>query len=359
MPLCVLLLVGGAAAFSPLAPLQQRTALQPVLQIKPVGFRCGRLLIDMSEKAGERAGELVMSGGAAEPNDGREFTLYPQRWVQLAYLSLLALLSDWVCFSVAASPETWESAYQHDPATLIDIFLFTNVLFCLLEPGIVRRFGLRQVICGAGVTMVCGCLLRSGIPFIGTELQPYNLVVAGTVLVGAAQPFFQCTPPLLSAKWFGADERALATAIAINFNQVGIATAFLVGGAMAGSADGLLQYFSVISAASLVVTLGAFLQFQEKPLTPPTGSAAAKELVRPIRRTQTARKHSLHRTHTHTHDLRTQRPSSRYAPPRACCQRACRHACGFTKTCADVHTCAPAPSRARRLARTRTRQTFS
>ena len=50
-------------------------------------------------------------------------------------LSLLALLSDWVCFSVAAAPETWVTTYNHDPATLIDIFLFTNVLFCFLEPS--------------------------------------------------------------------------------------------------------------------------------------------------------------------------------------------------------------------------------
>ena len=81
--------------------------------------------------------------------------------------------------------------------------------------------------------------------------------VIGTILVGAAQPFFQCTPPLLSANWFGADERALSTAVAINFNQVGIATAFLVGGAMAQSQAGLGQYFDVITLASFVVAIGA------------------------------------------------------------------------------------------------------
>ena len=206
---------------------------------------------------------------------GSGIVLYPQRWVQLAYLSLLALLSDWVCFSVAAAPETWRAAYGHDPATLIDIFLYTNVLFCLLEPTIVRRFGLRQVVVGAAFIMASGCLLRSGVPLSGA-LPPYAEVVAGTVLVGAAQPFFQCTPPVLSATWFGSDERALATATAINFNQVGIATAFLVGGSMAGSAEGLASYFSLITGASVLVALGALVQFQEKPPTPPSGSAAAK-----------------------------------------------------------------------------------
>ena len=155
---------------------------------------------------------------------GMETKLYPQRWVQLGYLAVLALLSDWVCFSVAAAPETWVQTYAHDPATLIDIFLFTNVFFCFAEPAIVRRVGLRNCIVGAAIVMSSGCALRSGIPLTGA-VPSYPFVVAGTILVGAAQPFFQCTPPLLSATWFGAEERATATATAINFNQVGIATA--------------------------------------------------------------------------------------------------------------------------------------
>jgi FLVCR family feline leukemia virus subgroup C receptor-related protein len=66
--------------------------------------------------------------------------------------------------------------------------------------------------------------------------------VLGTVLVGAAQPFFQCTPPLLSTTWFAASEWATSTAVALNFNQIGIATAFLVGGAMAVDPAGLARY---------------------------------------------------------------------------------------------------------------------
>merc|ERR1719379_1790113 len=123
--------------------------------------------------------------------------------------------------------------------------------------------------------MASGCLLRSGVPLSGS-LPPYAEVVAGTVLVGAAQPFFQCTPPVLSATWFGSDERALATATAINFNQVGIATAFLVGGSMATGADGLQSYFHLITVSSFVLAAGALFQFQERPPTPPTSSAAAR-----------------------------------------------------------------------------------
>ena len=85
------------------------------------------------------------------------------------------------------------------------------------------------------------------------------------MLVGIAQPFFQCTPPLLSATWFGSKERALSTAVAINFNQVGIGSAFLLGGYFAGpesGADGLSAYFALIALASVAVTATTALGFQ-------------------------------------------------------------------------------------------------
>ena len=205
-------------------------ALAPATVHRPLPSRVLRPVLARTA----RVSELRASGGAEEEAAPGSMTtqLYPQRWVQLGYLSVLALLSDWVCFSVAAAPETWVQTFGQDPATLIDIFLFTNVFFCFVEPAIVRRVGLRNCIVGAATVMTAGCALRSGLPLSGA-VPSYGFVVAGTVLVGAAQPFFQCTPPLLSATWFGAEERATATATAINFNQVGIATAFLVGGAMA------------------------------------------------------------------------------------------------------------------------------
>eukprot|EP00586_Coscinodiscus_wailesii_P016606 CAMPEP_0172498578 /NCGR_PEP_ID=MMETSP1066-20121228/113945_1 /TAXON_ID=671091 /ORGANISM="Coscinodiscus wailesii, Strain CCMP2513" /LENGTH=385 /DNA_ID=CAMNT_0013271901 /DNA_START=594 /DNA_END=1751 /DNA_ORIENTATION=- len=121
--------------------------------------------------------------------------------------------------------------------------------------------------------MACGCLFRSG---VSMTLVPYESIVAGTVLVGLAQPYFQCTPPLLSAVWFGSDERATSTAVALNFNQIGIATAFLVGGAIATSTQGLVTYFGLISAICAVLTVGTLLQFEERPPTPPSTSEIEK-----------------------------------------------------------------------------------
>ncbi|VEU42075.1 unnamed protein product [Pseudo-nitzschia multistriata] len=212
----------------------------------------------------------------------------PQRWVQLAYLSLLALLSDWVCFSVAAAPSTFESNFGHTAASIIDIFLFTNVATSFLVTDTISKFGLQRAIQGAAVLMTAGCWLRSGFGFLpidsfriggvetGNILVDYPLIVAGTVLVGIAQPFFQCTPPLLSAKWFANNERSTSTAIALNFNQIGIATAFLVGGGMATDTVGLENYLGIIACTTTLVTIGTLLQFQNEPPYPPSSSELEK-----------------------------------------------------------------------------------
>jgi len=277
----------------------------------------------------------MSSTNGEEVTNGNKFPMepqvYSQRWTQLAYLSLLALLSDWICFSVAASPDGFEHAYPGaSAANLIDIFLFTNVASCFLVTDVVAKFGLEKAIKGAAGIMTVGCLLRSGIPDLawlenfglglgagianaadGAEtivqamsqevidvlpdavsdmidpstlteasrvagLEPYSLLVLGTVMVGFAQPYFQCTPPMLSATWFASNERATATATALNFNQIGIAVAFLVGGHMAKNEVGIHDYFGLITLFCAIVTLGTFLQFQNAPPSPPSYSEIEK-----------------------------------------------------------------------------------
>jgi len=206
--------------------------------------------------------------------------VYRQRWVQLAYLSLLALLSDWVCFSVAAAPETFEQSFGHSASSIIDIFLFTNVATSFLVTDVVANFGMQKAIQAAAVLMALGCWFRAGVGFLPGQdgLVDYTLLVVGTVLVGVAQPFFQCTPPLLSATWFANNERSTSTAIALNFNQIGIATAFLVGGSMATTTKGLENYLGLIALATTLITVGTLLQFENAPPIPPSASELEKKI---------------------------------------------------------------------------------
>ena len=347
------ILLNGTSAFLPVANnLVQppKTFTGSSIIHKPdrrrISPSCNRanLPVAMSPTNGE---EVATDDESSSNKYPVEPQVYPQRWTQLLYLSILALLSDWICFSVAASPESFEHAYPGASASqMVDIFLFTNVFSCFLVTDVVAKFGLGTSIKGAAGIMTLGCLFRSGIPDLswleqfgfglgagianaadavsdvisggGAEtlvqtvsqevtqvsqevleilpdavtdlvdpstlteasrtagLEPYALLVLGTVMVGFAQPYFQCTPPMLSATWFASGERATATATALNFNQIGIAVTFLVGGHMAKNEVGIHEYFGLISIICLAISVGTFLQFEEKPPSPPSYSELEK-----------------------------------------------------------------------------------
>ena len=272
------------------SPLSVRTSSSP---LKSPLSSTGTGTTSIRGGGGSQQGAADAFGFDASPShqsllDRVRPQVYPQRWVQLGYLSVLALMSDWICFSLAAAPEAFETYYDgHSSSSLIDLFLFTNVASSFFVTDVVAKFGMKKTMRAAAVLMTLGCWFRSGLGFLQldrstaasnekVQLVSLTSVIVGTIMVGAAQPFFQCTPPLLSAQWFASDERATSTAIALNFNQVGIATAFLVGGSMATTIEGLRDYFAVIAIASTIITIGTFWHFQELPPSPPSTSEIEK-----------------------------------------------------------------------------------
>lgn len=192
----------------------------------------------------------------------------------LSILSMLAMLSDWICFSLAPVPDHTEEAFDGlHPAHLITIFLSTNVFFCFIEPLIVRSFGLRKTVVGGSILMTIGCVLRSG---IGRQHPVTNVfqIIVGTLCVGAAQPFFQCTPSLLAAEWFGPGERTLATTVAINANQIGIAFSYICGAYFIHDVPGLFKYLRLLSCFATFLCVLTILFFQSRPPTPPSASSS-------------------------------------------------------------------------------------
>lgn len=204
-----------------------------------------------------------------------------KRWIMLFYLSALAMLSDWICFSAAPIAVFVQRNLNIHDSHLVTCFLATNVAFCLLEPAAVRRFGLRPAVVGGAVTMALGCILR----FFASEAAcgpwlnvtspttPRMLAVLGTMLVGAAQPFFQCTPSLLAANWFGENETTFAATMALNANQLGIAGSYAVGAIFVHSNEALRRYFFSLALVSVVLAFACFMQFSERPPKPPSYSA--------------------------------------------------------------------------------------
>eukprot|EP00557_Chaetoceros_sp_GSL56_P011164 CAMPEP_0176481464 /NCGR_PEP_ID=MMETSP0200_2-20121128/2838_1 /TAXON_ID=947934 /ORGANISM="Chaetoceros sp., Strain GSL56" /LENGTH=1442 /DNA_ID=CAMNT_0017877679 /DNA_START=223 /DNA_END=4551 /DNA_ORIENTATION=- len=221
----------------------------------------------------------------SQREDGFEFvpsqryTVYRQRWIMLLYMSLLNLLSDWTCYSIAPIAVLSTEAFGNiNPEHLVTVFLAANAFSTALEPILLSRLGLRRTVVFGSFLLMCGNVIKSGgIPgLIGTELSRDDAmwrIYAGFLLVGLSQPLYQCTPTLLSCVWFPEKERTLATGIALNSNQIGVGFAFVFGTILVLSTEDIPGYFGLLSSISTLTFIGCFMQFKDAPPTPPSETA--------------------------------------------------------------------------------------
>lgn len=204
------------------------------------------------------------------------FQVYSHRFVNLALLSALNFLSDWQCFSFAPIHSLAEEQFEGlQPETLVSIFLLSNFMATLIEPKIVQWFGLRGCVTLGSMFLAIGSLVKSGIPFFGVNYTNRTMIRLGTILIGLSQPMYQCTPALLSSTWFPHDERTIATAIALNSNQLGIGASFAMGALIVDRASDVPQYFAFLGVLSFLLFLGVLFEFEEAPPSPPSHAAAA------------------------------------------------------------------------------------
>lgn len=149
-------------------------------------------------------------------------------------MSLLNLLSDWTCYSVAPIAVLTEEAFGHINAEqLVVIFLGANALATACEPILLSRLGLRRTVLFGALLLMIGSIVKSGgmPPIIQANLTKGEgewRVYVGFFLVGLSQPLYQCTPALLSASWFPEEERTMATGVALNANQLGACVLLLL-----------------------------------------------------------------------------------------------------------------------------------
>ena len=207
-----------------------------------------------------------------------KYQVYSARWIMLLYMSMLNLLSDWTCYSVAPiALLTMDAFGEVDPESLVTVFLGANALASAAEPAILGRLGLRRtVIFGAALLMI-GSIIKSGGMFSNPTLEDDEdmtwRLYLGFFLVGLSQPLYQCTPALLSASWFPENERTMATGVALNSNQLGIGCAFVFGTILVETKEDIIPYFGLLSVISAIVFIGAALQFDDAPPTPPSDTA--------------------------------------------------------------------------------------
>ena len=233
-----------------------------------------------SAASAEDKGLATASRGEGDTSGGRQsFKVYWQRWIMLLYMSVLNLLSDWTCYSVAPISLMTENAYGNiDPERLVVVFLGANAVASACEPMLLARLGLRRTVLLGALLLTIGSITKSGglPPFTKSDLEighaEWSLYM-GFFIVGLSQPLYQCTPALLSASWFPEEERTMATGVALNANQLGIGFAFIFGTLLVSEADDIIPYFGLLSQISTLCLIGAFLQFEDAPPTPPSASA--------------------------------------------------------------------------------------
>ena len=227
-----------------------------------------------------------------------EYKVYSSRWIMLFYMSLLNLLSDWTCYSIAPIAILTIKAFGDvDPEKLVTVFLGANAVASAAEPAILGRLGLRRTVLFGGFLLMLGSIVKSG----GFKTLLMSSTAAGSggmtseeileeimeeekkdetwrlylgfFLVGLSQPLYQCTPALLSASWFPENERTMATGVALNSNQLGIGCAFVFGTILVSTEEDIIPYFGLLSLISALAFIGAALQFDDAPPTPPSETA--------------------------------------------------------------------------------------
>lgn len=218
-------------------------------------------------------------GEEEEDEHDKKFKLYWQRWIMLFYMSVLNLLSDWTCYSVAPIAILTQQTFGDiDPERLVVIFLGANAIATACEPIILARLGLRKTVLFGALFLMLGSMIKSGgiPPIIEAQLvkgQDEWRLNLGFFLVGLSQPLYQCTPALLSAAWFPEQERTMATGVALNANQLGIGFAFIFGTLLVASSEDIPNYFGLLSIVSTLAFLGTLIQFDDAPPTPPSDTA--------------------------------------------------------------------------------------
>lgn len=232
------------------------------------------------QKKGNGGGDDDEYGNSnLDDDEDADFKVYWQRWIMLFYMSMLNLLSDWTCYSVAPiAILTQETFGDIDPERLVVIFLGANAIATACEPIILARLGLKKTVLFGSMLLMLGSIIKSGgiPPIIQAELNKgadeWRLNF-GFFLVGLSQPLYQCTPALLSASWFPEHERTMATGVALNANQLGIGCAFVFGTLLVAESDDIPPYFGLLSMISTLAFLGTLFQFEDAPPTPPSSSA--------------------------------------------------------------------------------------
>ncbi|KAH9104922.1 hypothetical protein LEN26_000603 [Aphanomyces euteiches] len=150
------------------------------------------------------------------------------KWTMVSILSLLSCLNQAICYTYAPVSHMAEANWNNQIrcTTLITIYFIAYIPFAFVGSWIMDKKGLRFGVLLGAALQALGASLR-----YVAEIEPSAKLlwlVGGQTLSAIAMPFMVNSPPMLSALWFPPHQRAMATSIAVNCNQLGIALVYII-----------------------------------------------------------------------------------------------------------------------------------
>eukprot|EP00026_Physarum_polycephalum_P008838 Phypoly_transcript_08941.p1 GENE.Phypoly_transcript_08941~~Phypoly_transcript_08941.p1 ORF type:complete len:442 (+),score=41.21 Phypoly_transcript_08941:115-1440(+) len=200
--------------------------------------------------------------------------LYTRRWVMLGLFVLVSTTQCTVWMTYGVVPQTSMQVYKISPKIISLLAAFGSIAFfpTIVHSGwAIEALGLRLSVLISAVLVAAGAVIRS---FAFNE-KYFFLVYIGQFLSAAAGPLVTIICPSLSAAWFGAEERTVATGISATANSVGVPLSFLLGLLV----HNRTTFFYMIWGEGIVCAVLALLViffYQDKPPTPPSHSEEMK-----------------------------------------------------------------------------------
>ncbi len=186
--------------------------------------------------------------------------LHPSRWAMLLYLSLLNLLSGWICFSIA--PVATMLKGDIDVESLVSLFLIASAAATFCAPASLSCLGLRHtVLLGAVLLQVGLCVCCVASDFV-------RGLHTGFIIAGLGQPLYQITPIFIVTAWFPPNEHKAMLRIVLQSNHLGVLFSFLCGTFLVSSESDIIPYFQCIILIASILFITMVFHFEEAPPTP-------------------------------------------------------------------------------------------
>lgn len=201
--------------------------------------------------------------------------LHPSRWAMLLYLSLLNLLSGWICFSIAPVASMLKG--DIDAESLVSLFLIASAAATFCAPAVLSCLSLRRtVLLGAILLQVGLCVSCAASDFV-------EGLHAGFIIAGLGQPLNQITPVFVVTAWFPPNEHKAMLRIVSQSNHLGVLFSFLCGTFLVSSESDIIPYFQCIIFIASILFIAMVFHFEEAPPTPmPQTNTVFKEVEHPF-----------------------------------------------------------------------------